>query len=151
MNSITQDILYKQSVVKYSYRHVVTKAETEFIEIIIKKFPFKVECIQTDNGTEFTNRLNPQGTKRKTMFEKKLEELGIRHKLIKPRTPRHNGKVERQNRQDGERFYENMRMYSLEDGRKQLAVYQRKSNNYIKTCLNMKSPNQVIQEYLGVM
>ncbi len=66
-------------------------------------------------------------------------------------TPRHNGKVERQNRQDGERFYENMRMYSLEDGRKQLAVYQRKSNNYIKTCLNMKSPNQVIQEYLGVM
>ena len=37
--------------------------------------------------------------------------------------------------------YENMRMNSLEDGRKQLAVYQRKSNNYIKTCLNMKSLN----------
>ncbi len=65
--------------------------------------------------------------------------------------PRHNGKAERQNRQDGERFYENMRIYSLEDGRKQLAAYQRKSNNYIKTCLNIKSPNQLIQKYLGVM
>ncbi len=32
--------------------------------------------------------------------ENKLEELGIRHKLIKPRTPRHNGKVERSHRKD---------------------------------------------------
>ena len=59
--------------------------------------------------------------------------------------------MERQNRQDGERFYSKMKMYNLTDGRKQLSEYQRKSNNYIKTCLNMKSPNQVIEEYLGVM
>jgi len=44
-----------------------------------------------------------------------------------------------------------MKMYSLEDGRKQLADYQKKSNNYIKTCLGMKSPNQVLDMYLGVM
>ena len=30
MNSITQDILYKQSVVKFSYRHGVTKAAIKF-------------------------------------------------------------------------------------------------------------------------
>ena len=30
MNSITQDILYKQSVVKYSYKHGVTKAAIKF-------------------------------------------------------------------------------------------------------------------------
>ena len=30
MNSITQDILYKQSVVKYSYRNGVTKAAIKF-------------------------------------------------------------------------------------------------------------------------
>ena len=29
-NSITQDILFKQSVVKYSYRHGVTKAAVKF-------------------------------------------------------------------------------------------------------------------------
>ncbi len=85
------------------------------------------------------------------MFEKELEFLEIKYHRIRVATPRHNGKVERQNRQDGERFYVNMKMYNLEDSRKQLAVYQRKSNNYIKTCLNMKSPNEVVQEYLGVM
>ena len=30
MNSITQDILYKQSVVKYSYKHGVTKVAIKF-------------------------------------------------------------------------------------------------------------------------
>ena len=30
MNSITQDILYKQSVIKYSYKHGVTKAAIKF-------------------------------------------------------------------------------------------------------------------------
>ena len=30
MNSITQDILYKQSVIKYSYKHGVTNAAIKF-------------------------------------------------------------------------------------------------------------------------
>ena len=42
-------------------------------------------------------------------------------------------------------------MFSLEDGRKQLAVYQRASNSYIMTCLGMRSPNQVLIDYLNVM
>ncbi len=44
-----------------------------------------------------------------------------------------------------------MKMYNLKDGRKQLAVYQRKSNNYIKTCLGMKTPDQVVRMYQEVM
>ncbi|MDO4301438.1 MAG: integrase core domain-containing protein, partial [Clostridia bacterium] len=79
------------------------------------------------------------------------QKLGIKYQRIRVAAPRHNGKVERQNRQDEERFYRSMKMYSLEDGRKQLAVYQKKSNNYIKTCLNFQSPNQVVEKYLGVM
>ena len=82
--------------------------------------------------TEFTNALLAVKSKHKTMFGQALEELGIEYNRIRVATPRHNGKVERENRQDEERFYKNMRMYNLEDGRKQLAVYQRKSNNYIK-------------------
>ena len=62
-----------------------TYESSQFIEEIIKKYPFKIEEIQTDNGFEFTNRLsyNTSIRDRKTLFEKKLEELGIRHKLIK--------------------------------------------------------------------
>ena len=51
--------------------------------------------------------------------------MGIAYHRIRIATPRHNGKVERQHRIDEQRFYRHMRMYSLADGRKQLAVYQR--------------------------
>ena len=40
---------------------------------------------------------------------------------------------------------------TLQDGRKQLAVYQKKSNDYIKHCLGLRSPNQVLADYLAVM
>ena len=36
---------------------------------------------------------------------------------------------------------------SLDDGQKQLAVYQRKSNTYWKTCLDMRSPNEVLASF----
>ena len=43
------------------------------------------------------------------------------------------------------------RWFSLEDGKKQLAVYQKKSNDYIKHCLGLRSPNQVLMDYQMVM
>jgi len=139
---------------RWAYRQMYDEHSTYssylFLKELIEAAPFQIREIQTDNGTEFTNALISKNAK-KTMFEEALELLDIKYHRIRVATPRHNGKVERQNRQDGERFYSTMKMYSLEDGRKQLAVYQKKSNNYIKTCLNMKSPNQVVSEYLGVM
>ena len=120
-----------------------------FLEHMLKAFPFKVECVQTDNGLEFTTRLLKENDL--TMFEEKLIKLGIRYKQIKPYTPRHNGKVERQNRLDQDRFYDYLKMYSLADGRRQLAAYQKKSNDWWKTCLGMRSPNDVVAEFLAVM
>lgn len=140
---------------RWAYRQMYDEHSTyssyQFLLSLIANAPFPIREIQTDNGTEFTNALLVTRTKHKTMFESALEKLGIKYHRIRVATPRHNGKVERQNRQDEERFYKNMKMFSLEDGIKQLAVYQRKSNNYIKTCLNMKSPNQVVDKYLGIM
>ena len=80
-----------------------------------------------------------------------LIEMGIEYHRIRIATPRHNGKVEYQHRTDAFRFYRNMKMYSLEDGRKQLAVYQRESNTHIMTCLGMHSPNQILERYNGIM
>ena len=128
-----------------------TYSSKQFLERLIEKAPFPIREIQTDNGTEFTNRLIVTKNKHLTLFEDLLIEMNIIYHRIQIATPRHNGKVERQHRIDEERFYKGMKMYSLEDGRKQLAVYQRRSNNYIKTCLGMKSPNQVLNMYLGVM
>lgn len=140
---------------RWAYRQIYDEHSThssyKFLLSLIKAAPFQIREIQTDNGTEFTNALLVKDPNNKTLFEKALEKLGIKYHRIRVATPRHNGKVERQNRQDEERFYSKMKMYSLEDGRKQLAVYQKKSNNYIKTCLNMQSPNQIVDKYLGVM
>ena len=140
---------------RWTYREMYDEHSTysskDFLLKLIERSPFPIREVQTDNGSEFTNRLLVIKSKHLTMFEKALEELGILYHRIQIATPRHNGKVERQHRTDEARFYKNMRMYSLEDGRKQLAVYQRKSNNYIKTCLGMKSPNTIVKKYQGVM
>ena len=52
-----------------------------------------VECVQTDNGFEFTNRFSNSKRDISTLFEATAAELGIRNKLIRPYTPRYNGKV----------------------------------------------------------
>ena len=59
--------------------------------------------------------------------------------------------MERQHRIDQQRFYDRLRMYSLEDGRKQLAAYQKKSNDTIKHCLGLRSLNRVLADYQMVM
>ena len=128
-----------------------TYSSKDFLEKLVRNAPFPIREVQTDNGPEFTNRLLVIKSKHLTMFENALIEMGIIYHRIQIATPRHNGKVERQHRIDEARFYKHMRMYNLEDGRKQLVVYQKKSNNYIKTCLNMKTPNQVVAMYQAVM
>ena len=123
----------------------------DFLVKLILAAPFPIRLVQTDNGTEFTNALLVVKAKHKTLFEEALEVMGIEYHRIRIATPQHNGKVERQHRTDEMRFYSRMRMYSLADGRKQLAIYQRVSNGYIKTCLNLRSPNAVLADYLAVM
>ena len=139
---------YTRKRVLWASKEQSTSASTEFIKVIMKKFPFKIECIQTDNGFEFTNRLNWQGTKKKTMFENKLEELGIRHKLIKPKTPRHNGKVERSHRKDQERFYYNKIFCSFEDFKNRLKYWEKEYNNFPMKPLKWLSPNEKYLEYI---
>lgn len=139
---------YTRKRVLWASKEQSTSASTEFIKVIMKKFPFKIECIQTDNGFEFTNKLNWQGTKKKTMFENKLEELGIRHKLIKPKTPRHNGKVERSHRKDQERFYYNKIFCSFEDFKNRLKYWEKEYNNFPMKPLKWLSPNEKYLEYI---
>lgn len=145
----------KDECTRWTYREMYEEHSTysarNFLVNLIRKAPFPIRMIQTDNGTEFTNALLVTKSKHKTQFEEALAEMGIEYHRIQIATPRHNGKVERQHRIDEFRFYKHMRMYCLEDGRKQLEAYQRESNNHIMTCLGMQSPNQVLSKYQGIM
>jgi transposase InsO family protein len=62
---------------------------------VIDKFPFRIHTIRTDRGHEF-----------QAQFHWHVEDKGMRHVYIKPRTPRLNGKVERSHRTDKEEFYQ---------------------------------------------
>lgn len=59
-----------------------TYSSALFIQHCVKRFPYAIECVQTDNGSEFTNRLVGTKNPKPTLFEKTLEQLNIRHKLI---------------------------------------------------------------------
>lgn len=145
----------KDECTRWTYREMYDEHSTysakDFLMKLVRAAPFPIRMVQTDNGTEYTNALLVTKAKHKTLFEEALLKMGILYQRIRIATPRHNGKVERQHRTDELRFYKNMRMYNLEDGRRQLAVYQRASNTYIMTCLNMQSPNQVLERYQGVI
>ena len=117
-----------------------------FLEHLVKAAPFKISCIQTDNGTEFTKKFVSDKA-RPHLFEQKLEKLGIRHKLIKPFTPRHNGKVERSHRKDNEYFYASHKFYSFSDFQKQLAVHSREYNHFPIRPLGWLDPLAFLAKY----
>ena len=123
-----------------------TYSSAQFLEHLIKAAPFKILCVQTDNGTEFTKRLLP-GDNGPSLFETRLEQAGIRHKLIRPYTPRHNGKVERSHRKDNEYFYASHKFYSFEDFKNQLAVRCRNYNRFPIRPLGWLSPIEYLAKY----
>ena len=123
-----------------------------FLKHLVKAFLFPSDCIQTDNGQEFTKCFSSHGGSEKaTIFQVRLAQFGIRHKLIRPFTPCHNGKVEHSHRKDNERFYATHTFYSFEDFSSQLNVYSRRDyNGFPMRPLGWKTPRQVLRDYLRV-
>jgi len=71
------------------------KNAIRFIDHVIQRFPFRIHTVRTDRGHEWQAK-----------FHWHVEDQGIRHVYIKPRSPQLNGKVERSHRTDGEEFYQ---------------------------------------------
>jgi len=138
-------------VFREMYDEHSTYSSLDFLMKLIKAFPFCMREIQTDNGTEWTKALLVKNPNNRTLFENALKEMDIIYHRIRVATPRHNGKVERQHREDEKRFYKHLRMFNLEDGKKQLEKYNKRSNDIPKTCLSFLSPNEVLNKYLSVM
>lgn len=74
---------------------------TEFLKEVVKKLPFRVNTVRTDNGVEFT--YGP--FKKDHPFSLECARLKIKHHLNKPAHPESNGRVERSHRTDDEEFY----------------------------------------------
>ena len=134
-----------------AYPEQSTYSSADFLKRLVKWYArrgIRVECVQTDNGFEFTNRFSNSKRDVQTLFEKTAADLGIRHKLIRPYTPRHNGKVERSHREDQKRFYSVRSFFSLADFQKQLAVHNRSSNNLPMRPLSWLSPIDFLVQFV---
>ncbi len=125
----------------YWYDEQSPYSTVDFVKRCIDFYGYKTKEIQTDNGQEFTyNREKIQAIH---PLDALCNELNIVHHKIRPRTPRHNGKVERSHRSDNERFYSSHSFYSLEDLRKQGYEYLKRSNNIPMQVLGFKTPNEM--------
>jgi transposase InsO family protein len=123
----------------YPYMEQSSYSTIDFLKRSIDYFGYLPQILQTDNGAEFTHL---KKTDRTHPLDIVCKQLHIRHKRIRPRTPRHNGKVERSHRNDQERFYNFLKFYSYSDLLLQMKRYLRRSNNIPMQVLGWKSPLQ---------
>ena len=81
-------------------------------------------------------------------MDKVLEKWGVEHVLIPPRTPWHNGKVERSHRNDQRYFYDWETFRSVDELNEKLRIHLEWSNNKTMRTLGRKSPIQLLGERL---
>jgi transposase InsO family protein len=112
----------------------------DFMDFVIKKFPFRIHTVRTDNGHEF-----------QAQFHWHLSDLGILHVYIKPRTPRLNGKVERSHGTDDIEFYQLLSYTGDVDLKRKLKKWEAYYNYYRPHgSLKGKAPYEVLRDYLNV-
>lgn len=138
----------------YPYQEQCAQSTIDFVKRAIIYFGYQPDMIQTDNGQEFTY-IRQTKDDREHLFDQFCKQHKIVHKLIRPRTPRHNGKVERSHRNDSERFYKYLHFYSYDDLLKQMKSYLVRSNNIPSSVLTSQdgkhkwlSPKQKRKELL---
>lgn len=124
----------------YHYEEHTPSNTVDFLYRCFLFYGYKPKEIQTDNGVEFT--WNQEKMKVIHPLNQLCTKENIYHHKIRPRTPRHNGKVERSHRSDNERFYNTLKFYSLEDLRYQAKLYLKRSNQIPMAVLGYKTPNE---------
>lgn len=99
------------------YARNTTANAIDFFETVKQIFPATIREVQTDNGPEFT-----------TEFGFHLIQQQVKHRLIRPRTPRLNGKVERSHRTDEQEFYSRQTFNDSEDLKAKLVGWEKHYN-----------------------
>jgi transposase InsO family protein len=111
-----------------TYEELCPANSVDFAQAMTAFFPFPIEEVQTDHGTEFTYIFMPW-VQKPHPFEEFLKERGIRHKLIPIATPKQNGKVERSHLTDDEEFYNQRGFRKPAKRRKELSRFLHFYNN----------------------
>jgi len=135
------------------YDEQVNHHSVLFLKEIIRRAPFAILAIKTDNHSTFTKYYT--GTnKRSDLLVKSLHALDsacreriIKHYLIDPGKPAQNGAVERSHREDPEKFYDELSFASAEDLRYRVRLWNMYYNDLEHCGLNGKTPNEFLANY----
>lgn len=120
------------------YSRHTQKNAIDFVDYVIEKFPFRLHTIRTDRGHEF-----------QALFHWHVEDKGMRHAYIKPRSPQLNGKVERSHRSDKEEFYQLLTYTDDVDLNKKLKEWERFYNcGRPHGAFNGKTPYEALRSML---
>lgn len=125
----------------------------EFLREIIRRAPFQIKAIKTDNHAIFTNRYTGY-LKSSDPINPRLHPLDvfcakadINHYLIDKGKPAQNGTVERSHGSDQQRLYAKEIFVSLEQLRYRVRLWNMYYNDLRHCGLNGKSPNQFLKDY----
>lgn len=133
------------------YDEETTTHSVAFLQEVIKRFPYRIEAIKTDNHATFTNYYI--GTnKRSDLTVKTLHALdcfcrdhSIIHYLIDKGSPTQNGTVERSHREDQEKLYERNVFVTVAELKRKLRLWNSYYNDLEHCSLNGKSPNDMLK------
>lgn len=130
----------------YAYATISSKSAQEFIKRVKEYFPFSIQAINTDNGSEYL--LN---------FHKEIESWGISHFFTNPHCPKQNGRVERLHQTVEYEYLNYQDLYpGLELLREQCLLFNEKYNykRYHRS-LGYKKPgeyvNMLMQQQKGAL
>jgi transposase InsO family protein len=117
--------------------HQATRAVDFVKERVLKEFPFPIQRIQTDRGSEFMA----------DDFQKLLRESKVKFRPNRPRCPHLNGKVERSQQTDKIELWSGV---DLSLGRESLAREQRAWQSYyneerVHSALERRTPKQKLE------
>lgn len=122
----------------------------DFLRQVEQRFPIILQYVLTDNGKEFTDRFTVSGQREPTgehKFDKVCTEIGVQHRLTKPRTPQTNGMVERFNGRISE-LLSTTRFASASELAEAIKHYEKLYNYCIpQKALGYKTPIQALKEW----
>ena len=120
----------------YCYRSISSSSGKDFIRRVREYFPFPIQAINTDNGSEYLLE-----------FHKEIESWGIPHFFTNPNCPKQNGRVERFH-QTAEYEYFNYQEDLLDDldmiNQKCMEFYTKYNTKRFHRSLGYKTPYECV-------
>ena len=110
-----------------------------FLRQVVAQFPFPIEAVQSDGGSEFLKDFGPV-----------VEELKLIHYFNRPNYPQGNGCIERSFRTDEEEFYQVEELPADLGGQEAALLRWNKVYQSVRPhqALGYKTPDQFYQDWL---